>query len=186
MGRPGAKLVCESFLFPSFLITENSLAGSLSFLIYSTVISAAHILRVFFVFFFLWTITLHLYNFELILFGGCTVCLHLSEDINYAILKYSCAFSVDSDSWAISSYVGFSLLNGAGFSSCLVIPDCNSSLSLISYCFCLLAPRERWNELLGPVFGWIPLTIRKSGESSWWLVRECIPFLRGSGTLPHF
>lgn len=41
---PGVRLVCGSFRVPSFFIIEKSLTGSLSFLIHSAVVSAAHIL----------------------------------------------------------------------------------------------------------------------------------------------
>ena len=85
LADPGVRLDCESFLLPSFCILEKSLAGSLSFLIYSlTVISASHMLR-----FFIIANTFHSYILELI--NGCTICLHLSEGNNCAILRSSCA-----------------------------------------------------------------------------------------------
>ena len=85
LADPGVRLDCESFLLPSFCILEKSLAGSLSFLIYFlTVISASHILR-----FFIIANTFHSYILELI--NGCTICLHLSEGNNCAILRSSCA-----------------------------------------------------------------------------------------------
>lgn len=108
-------------------------------------------------------------------------CLHLSEDINYAILKSPWAFPVNFDSLALSSYVCFyfpSLMELA-FSHCLVIPECNLSLQLRFYRFCFLALGKRWNELLGLVFlWWIPLRIKEEvGGDFQWRVREGLPSL---------
>lgn len=111
---------------------EESLADSLSFLIHSsTVISAIHILRFSFFLINLHNLELiHLHNLELILFSGCMSCLHLSENINYALLKSSGAFSVNSESLARSSCDCFCFLSlmELAFSCGSVMPECKSSL----------------------------------------------------------
>lgn len=79
--------VCLWIILVPFLFHCGELIGRISQL---SNLFNCHFCCSFTEWFFLWTITLNLYNLELILFNACTSCLHLSEDINYAILKYSC------------------------------------------------------------------------------------------------